>query len=306
MFPPIILLADAFALLTSAFAFRRIRQAFRVQWTYRRLLSISFWLLVLRRLAGARIPGNRARAYRQSYYGRWGRAAYKANNSLIKDFVGWIVLLWFCGLISSVALIHGLDIHLLDQIGLTGVSLRLKELTSIDWFSPAKLVSLLVFVYTSVILAKTLIDVKNYSETKRSFESATIEWEKAQLNDPAYLKYSKDANGITRGDSPRGLDSQPRGESPLLEEENASVDTLIKIHLERGETIALKGEGLFKAMRTELEEKFPGQYVLINVEDKSYVIGRSLTEAHKRFKEKFGKAPGWGTRIAAAVFADAH
>jgi len=62
----------------------------------------------------------------------------------------------------------------------------------------------------------------------------------------------------------------------------------------------------YASIRDELEKRHYGLYVMIDAKTLDYVLGRTVSDTHAKFIERFGEdAPGWCTRIGASAFAGA-
>jgi hypothetical protein len=62
----------------------------------------------------------------------------------------------------------------------------------------------------------------------------------------------------------------------------------------------------FWTLARRLEPDHFGQYVMINIQSRGYVIAPTISAAHRKFIEDFGvDAPGYCLRIGASPFATA-
>jgi hypothetical protein len=70
-----------------------------------------------------------------------------------------------------------------------------------------------------------------------------------------------------------------------------------------GSADARRGEALYEQLRAKLEEKYFGQYVMINIETGDYVTGTTISDTHAEFLKRNGSgAAGWCTRIGVSAF----
>ena len=65
-----------------------------------------------------------------------------------------------------------------------------------------------------------------------------------------------------------------------------------------------KAREFYDSVKARLEVEHYGQYVMIHLPSQEYVVGRTTSDVHARFIQRFGiDAPGWCTRIGASAFA---
>lgn len=65
------------------------------------------------------------------------------------------------------------------------------------------------------------------------------------------------------------------------------------------EQVVARGEGFYEKLRPLLESDHLYEEVCINLTTGEYVLGDSVQEVHRKFKERFGEVPSWNTTIGA-------
>jgi hypothetical protein len=54
------------------------------------------------------------------------------------------------------------------------------------------------------------------------------------------------------------------------------------------------GYDWLKKSRARLESAYPGQYLLLNVEDSTYAVGKDFEAAYQDYKRRYGPVPKLG------------